>query len=129
VHIVHARGGGRRTTRPWHVGNHGIFASKRGVTARRSETSLSICPSRSQAERRRERAQRYRAGARQRSRYRPTRQHFEGPPRRIGPGDRVHDAAAAAAQGGPGGDQGTAFAAAWADGVLSILRDGEWLDA
>src|SRR5439155_15138794 len=94
------------------------------VTASRCEASLPFCPSRSQAERRRERAQRDRAGARQRSARRSARQHLEGTPRRIGPGDRVHGAAAAAAQGGRGVDQGTALAATRADGVLPILRGG-----
>src|SRR5437773_803899 len=51
-----------------------------GVTARRCEASLSICASRSQAERRRQRAQGGRARARQGAGRRPARQHFEGTP-------------------------------------------------
>ncbi len=70
MHIVHAPGCGTRTTGTWHVGNHGIFGQTGGVTASRCEASLPFCPSRPQAERRGERAQRDRAGARQRSGYR-----------------------------------------------------------
>src|SRR5438552_7927596 len=115
---------GARTTRPWQIGNHGFSRHFGSVTAGPCEASLLICPSRSQAERRGERAQCGCAGAGERAGRRPARQHFEGAPGRIRPGDRGHGAAAATAQGGRGVDQRTALAAARADGVLRILGGG-----
>src|SRR6266480_527004 len=124
LHIVHASGCGARTTRPWHIGNHGFSLHFGGVTAGPREASLLICPSRSQAERCGERAQCGCAGAGERAGRRPARQHFERAPRGVGPRDREHRAAALAAHGGRRVDHRSALAAARADAVLRILGGG-----